>query len=277
MDFSGDLRIRLAPGTNTTSKDYFEIGDHYDDVVRLQGTPPMVISGVLWFYEGSSVEFSNETGRVSKYDNSGGDLNIRETKSPHWISPDGVQSNRPPTNREYQDIFDNSWRTLDSDDNYSAILKRDISYPEVAYNLIVRFQGGELDIYINWRDEITYSETTNVNYQIDNGPVWRQSWHVSIDRMATFMPAQDIAETIRALFDAETFTVQVYQFGGNPLTASFQVSGFREAVGPVLEAWRRTGSRAPGAATQGGGGCFLLPATLLSGPAVAVPAVWFLL
>ena len=112
--------------------------------------------------------------------------------------------------------------------------------------MIVRFQDGELDIYVNWRDEITYSETANVNYQIDNGPTWRQSWHVSTDRMVTFMPAQDIAETIRALFDAETFTVRVYPFGGNPLTASFQVSGFREAVGPVLEAWRARGESGAG-------------------------------
>ena len=91
------------------------------------------------------------------------------------------------------------------------------------------------------------------------------------------MPDQDIAETIRALFNADEFTVRVYPFGGNPLTASFQVTGFSEAAAPVLDAWRRAGSPAPRIRGAESGGCFLLPVSMLFAAAIITPATWLLL
>ncbi|MFC1796939.1 peptidoglycan-binding protein, partial [Pseudomonadota bacterium] len=35
----GGLKIRIQPGPNTTSAEYYSIGSHKDDVLRLQGTP----------------------------------------------------------------------------------------------------------------------------------------------------------------------------------------------------------------------------------------------
>lgn len=271
MNFTGDLKVRLIPGSNTTSKSYFEIGDHPDDVARLQGTPPMVILELLWLYREGTVEFSHETGRVSRVDNKDGSLKTHRSSS----SPSSRDNSwRTSTSNGPRVKLNTRWKVLSNERNNVVIHRQDNVY--LLYELIVRFRGRDLEIYVNWRDEISFSDTTTVNYQIDNGPTWRQSWNVSTGRMATFMPSQDVAETIRALLDAEEFTVRVYPFGGNPITASFDVSGFREAVGPVLDAWRRAGSPAPGAAVQGGG-CFLLPVSVLSAAAVASPTIWFLL
>ena len=269
----GNLRIRLVPGQNVTTAGLFTIGSHRDDVARLHGTPPVLLvrqeeDWENWMYPGmmpdiNHVEFSFSTGRVTSWENRDGLLKVRGS----GVAPgSGASSGR--TRRT------SNWRTLSNEYNDVSIYTADPIDPDSG--LIVRFKDRELGLYVTWGTEISYSEKATVNYQIDNGPTWRQSWNVSANRKGTFMPSQDIAENIRALFDAEQFIVRVYPFGGNPLTASFQVSGFREAVGPVLEAWRRSGSPAPGVAAQGGG-CALLPVGALGTAAVATSIIWLLL
>ena len=260
-----NLRIRLVPGLNVTNYDFFTEGDHRDEVARLQGTPPIIIAsqeeGIeIWIYSGSShVRFSFSTGRVIDWENGDAILKARHSEGSSEASASRRRARRT-----------NNWRTF-TNDNATIYTVDPI---DSGYWLIVRFKDRELELFVTWETEISYSETTTVNWQIDNGPTWRQSWHVSSHRTSTFMPTQDIFETIRALFDADEFTVRVYPFGGNPITASFEVSGFREAVGPVLSAWRRAGSPAPGVTAQGGG-CFLLPVSMLSAVGVAVPTILF--
>lgn len=267
----GNLRIRLVPGTNVSSYDFFVAGDHRDEVARLQGTPPVIIAAQesdreIWIYSRNShVEFSFSTGRVIDWENGDGTLKARRQRASTSANTSGRRASASSSSY---------WRTLSNEYNNVGIYT--IDPIDSDYRLIIRFKDRDLEFYVVWRTEVSYSGTTIVNYQIDNGPTWRQSWSMSTDNEATFMPSHDIAETIRALFDAREFTVRVYPFGGNPLTASFQVSGFREAVRPVLDAWQRAGSPVPGAAAESRG-CFLLPVAVLGAAAVAIPSIWFFL
>ena len=79
----GNLRIRLAPGPNVTTLDFFTAGSHRDEVARLQGTPPVIVARQeldreFWIYAGTSelnyVEFSFLTGRVTRWEDNGGIL-----------------------------------------------------------------------------------------------------------------------------------------------------------------------------------------------------------
>ena len=267
----GNLRIRLVPGPNVSSYDFFAAGDHRDEVARLQGTPPVIIAAQesdreIWMYSRNNhVEFSFSTGSVIDWENGDGVLKARRQNPSTSASTSGRRAST--SSRSH-------WRTLSSEYNDVGIYTVDPI--DSDYLLIIRFRNRELEFYVVWGTKVSYSGNTTVNYQIDNGPAWRQSWNTSTDREATAIPAHDIAETIRALFDAREFTIQVYPFGGNPLTASFRVSGFRAAVRPVLDAWQRAGSPVPGAAAQGGG-CFLLPAAVIGVAAVTAPSIWFFL
>ena len=263
----GYLRVFIVPGPNVTSKDYFTVGDHPDDVVRLQGTPHSIVDAA-WLFEGKCrVHFSDQTGLVSGWDNEGGTLKVCNGPIPGPGTRGGSTVGSP------RGTIISHWRSLGDEPGFTGMGNRDAN--GFNYFLVVRFKKRKLDLFVTWNTEISYSQTTTVNYQIDNGPNWRQSWETTTDGRATFMPSHDVAETIRALFDATFFRVEVYPFGGNPLIAEFRVEGFEEAVGPILDAWRRAESPAPGVPTRGGG-C-LLPVSALSLVGFALGAMSLLL
>ena len=286
---TGDLKARLVPGTDGTTSAFFTVGSHQDDVMRLQGNPRRVLfaphgnkrKSVWYFHGGDGVEVFGEF--VSAWENYLGTLNAQGIDGGDWThagqlgrpspynSPTSSSEGRPrdfTSNRK-----SDNWVTTRSGDNVAI---RTTDPIDNDYSLTVRFWNRELEVYVDWGAEISLSETTMVNYQIDEGPTWRQGWHLSTDRTGTFMPAQDLAETIRALFEADEFTVRVYPFGGNPITAQFDVEGFAEAVDPVLEAWRRAGTPAPRVGSQRGG-CFLLPVGALFSIWVAAYLFWYFL
>ena len=144
--------------------------------------------------------------------------------------------------------------------------------------LVVLFTDGKLHLYVDFGREVLSTATT-INWHIDDRLAWQEPWHISPDGKAFFMYNQDIEDTFQGLLDSRVFTIRVHPFGADPLTASFRVRGFREAVGPVIEAWMSAGSRPPGVEARAqGGGCSLLPVAALGATAVVViPVVLFLL
>lgn len=80
-DNAGNLKVKMLPGSNTTSAPYFTRGSHQDDVLRVQGTPDEIslynASGYEdWKYGYSSVKISTRDRRVLNWDNSG-NLKVR--------------------------------------------------------------------------------------------------------------------------------------------------------------------------------------------------------
>ena len=78
-NIGGSLHVKMIPGKNVTAGNYFTIGSHRDDVVRLQGTPQCIYNlydEEEWSYGSSSVTISKSTNRVVRLSNIGGNLNI---------------------------------------------------------------------------------------------------------------------------------------------------------------------------------------------------------
>ncbi len=75
--YSGNLKVRVGPGPNVTSRHIFSLGSHKDDVARLQGTPQSINTYMdvceAWHYSSASVYFSY-ANRVTDWDNPEGVL-----------------------------------------------------------------------------------------------------------------------------------------------------------------------------------------------------------
>ena len=80
-NIGGNLHVKMIPGKNVTTGNYFTKGSHRDDVVRLQGTPQRIYdlySEEKWSYGASSVTISKSTKKVLRWSNIGGNLNIHQ-------------------------------------------------------------------------------------------------------------------------------------------------------------------------------------------------------
>ena len=281
-----NLRVQLVPGPNVSSSAFFTVGAHRDDVARLQGTPHHILAvpeldREMWLFDDGSVEFSFSTGRVTDWEDDGGALRARSSQPHSGTRSSAAGGQRRPTSGGARIRGYSNWRVVRNEFN-SGARTRDVSIAtrsldDSEYTLFVRFAEGELEIFVGWDTDISYSDETSVSWQIDNGLLQRGSWDVGTSRESTFMPKYAVLETIRAFSNAELFSVVVYPFGGRPITATFRVSGFSTVAEPVLEAWRQAGRPSPRQAAEGGGGCFLLPLLGLVVVAAAVPAVVVLL
>ena len=236
----GILRIVLEPGPRVTSDDFFMEGDHRDHVLRLHGTPLGVSRGrrtneELWNFYGGIVQFSLSTGRVTGWTDGGG-LKVQSDST----GPSTSYSGRTPPSGGTRASTGSNWRTLNNEYNNASIYTIDPT--DSDYWLIVRFKNNELELFVVWETRVSFSELTTVNWQVDSGPTWGQSWNVGTTGDSTFMLSSEVRETIWALMSADEITVRVYPFGGNPITASFHVSGFR---GPFLTHGAAPGARCP--------------------------------
>jgi hypothetical protein len=81
-DISKVLKVRLLPGNNTTNLNYFTVGSHKDDVLRLQGTPksynPNALANMEELEYGySTVYISRATSKVVKWTDISNVLKVR--------------------------------------------------------------------------------------------------------------------------------------------------------------------------------------------------------
>jgi hypothetical protein len=74
---SGNLQVDIISGSNVTGLDYFEIGSHMDDVLRIQGMPTDVSADWWWWWGNSHVTFDLATKKVLSWENTSGNLNVR--------------------------------------------------------------------------------------------------------------------------------------------------------------------------------------------------------
>ena len=99
----------------------------------------------------------------------------------------------------------------------------------------VRFINGKLEFRVNWKTEVSFSPTIEVNYQIDGGEIHTGEWqvYVSAGKMVFMYPTKD---QISEMYDSDKLKVWVHPFGGSEMIATFGLEGFRDAVLPVLGA-----------------------------------------
>lgn len=92
---SGRLRVRLVPGSRTTSASRWTRGSHVDDLARIQGTPTAIdvysSSGYeIWRYGSSTVQVDLRSQTVTEWNNSSASLQVslmpgsRTTSASRW-------------------------------------------------------------------------------------------------------------------------------------------------------------------------------------------------
>ena len=276
----GNLRIRLVPGTNVSSYDFFVAGDHRDEVARLQGTPPVIIAAQesdreIWIYgRNSHVEFSFSTGCVIDWENADGTLKVRGAPNSSRTSTSNRGTSSASSARPE---ITNHWRILDDEYNSVSIYCIDLNNPDIW--LILRFQNRQIEMYISYSNKISYSSTTPVAWKIDDDPAWSQTWVVADQGSGVFIPDTELPSIINTFFTAKLFAVNVSPTGQPSLISIFPIQGFLQSSKLVLDAWDRAGKPIPRsqASVRSGGGCFLLPAAVLGLAAVAASAIWFFL
>ena len=234
----GNLRIRLVPGPYTTRYDFFTIGSHRDDVARLHGSPPLLVARQeldweYWMYRGTTevnvVEFSFSTGLVTDWENRDGSLKTRRSGSTPASSAGGPGAYTGRTSRTGRA---SNWRTIKGE-GVTAIRTDDQDYPE--YSLTVMLGESGITIFVDWGTRVSYSDMVSVNYWVDDGPVWQQSWVVNADGTSTFLPAPESNEMLQELLDSQTLTVMLDSTIASSEIAEFNIRGLRDAISPLLD------------------------------------------
>ena len=107
--------------------------------------------------------------------------------------------------------------------------------------LHIRCHESGLEFLMAWgrpdtMDPISESFGTTVQHRIGDDPVEALEWSLSTNDIGTFMPNDRIANTIRKMYDADEFVIQVTPDRSGPITAVFEIAGLYWAIKPVLEA-----------------------------------------
>ena len=235
-----NLRIKLVPGPNVTSLDYFTIGAHRDELARLHGTPVMIMASQeldreIWVYDGpeviAAIEFSFSTGRVNHWESDDRNLKARQQDPSQSASNPGAYTGRTSSTSRAS-----NWRTIRGE-GVIAIRTDDHVYPE--YSLTVMLGESGIGVFVNWGTQVSYSDAVTILFRVDDGPGWQQSWVASTDGTATFLPAPESNEMLQMLLDSQTFSVMPDTIIGSSLFAQFDTHGIREAIAPLLNEWNR--------------------------------------
>jgi len=157
---------------------------------------------------GSTMTVTNEDGRSFSY--------IKSDKKPNYL--DNWRSHV-----EIDPITD--IKTYFFRNNYSP------NYTETRIVLMIRLDGEELDMYINWDVELgdTDDETIDVMFRIDNNEPETKKWGVSTNDKATFYP-DDPLPAIKNLLGANQLTVSCTPPDKSPIIIIFNITGFNEIV-----------------------------------------------
>ena len=103
--------------------------------------------------------------------------------------------------------------------------------------LYIRCMRDDIDLFVAWDTRLSESSApTTVQHRIDDEPIESLRWNLSNSRESTSLPNDRVASTIRELFNANEFVVQVIPDKSRHITAVFQPAGIYWAVKPVLEA-----------------------------------------
>ena len=98
--------------------------------------------------------------------------------------------------------------------------------------LFLRCKEGELNMYIHWGTFIG-TQDAYLTLRFGTEEAYDEAWSTSTSRKATFAP--NPAAKIRGLERVEKFLARVTPYGENPVLASFDTTGLKEASAQLKE------------------------------------------
>ena len=99
-----------------------------------------------------------------------------------------------------------------------------------SYNSVVERENG-LEAYIDWNKELGTDYRPTVAVRFDENEIQQDSWGLSTDSEATFVP--DVDSFISAMKSASELVARVWLKDQTTKTAQWDVAGIRDAVRPV--------------------------------------------
>ena len=105
--------------------------------------------------------------------------------------------------------------------------------------IVARCGSNKTELYAIWNTYVgddsnsVYDEFKNVEVRIGDAPANTERWSVSTDKQATFAGAA--VPMLKAMAGEEKLVLRTTPYGENPITAVFDLSGFREAVSPIAK------------------------------------------
>jgi hypothetical protein len=99
---------------------------------------------------------------------------------------------------------------------------------------IVRQRGKQLDCYVTTGEfletvENMHSRLSGVGYKFDEGPIVRESWIISDDNVALFIPGNPTSY-LKRMRKAKRFVIEYHSTDKIPQTMSFDVSSFPSEI-----------------------------------------------
>ena len=97
--------------------------------------------------------------------------------------------------------------------------------------LVVRYKEGEKSVYINF-GEYLGNDSIDVTVRFDSMTAETTKWSLSTDNKAAFFKG-DISRFVNSLSYSNQLVVRATPYSESPRTYTFDISNFRELVGPV--------------------------------------------
>jgi uncharacterized membrane protein YhaH (DUF805 family) len=158
-NFDNNLKVKLTPGINTTANNFYTIGSHRDEVLRIQGTPKSIniykASGYEQFsYGNSTVDISLSTQRVIEWSNFSNNLKVKlgaeaEAALTQSNSNNENNSDEPVKKIENKSVPNNTQvKTNQQVKSNTSVTDKKLTYKEFAEKFKVKYpQYKEVDDY----------------------------------------------------------------------------------------------------------------------------------
>lgn len=174
---------------------------------------------------------TDDARRLAQYDAILREFNIAEIPTPLNVS-----ASQEPSKW----IFDRKIDPLTDKTQYFYMLKADsgtTTYGDPP-SLIVRFNGKDSEVYINWKTYLgndtgdNKSEGKYITTRIDTEEPSTELWDNSTDGRATFYPWYKAIDLVRRLGDGQKLVARCTPYGASPITAVFDIHGLKELSMP---------------------------------------------
>lgn len=103
--------------------------------------------------------------------------------------------------------------------------------------LVARCSSNKTELYAIWNEYVgddsrsVYNEYKNVEVRVGDDPARTEQWGISTDKQATF--ANSAVALLKEMDGKEKLALRMTPYGENPITAIFNLTGFRGAVEPI--------------------------------------------
>jgi type VI secretion system protein VasI len=125
---------------------------------------------------------------------------------------------------------------IDDTETVSMVVESTLGHSAFGKKPVLGIQckSGQTQLVVIWYDYIA-ADRPDVVTRIGPGRAEKVSWYKSNTNNATILPSTTFASFVRRMLDAATMVAQVTPYSEPTITATFEITGLREAIKPLAE------------------------------------------